>query len=137
MNRAVSVTVQPMVMPLCKQHHPMKAGLSWEGASAFHYSGPCLGAAQEWRRGQPSGQVGAVGSQVWPSGPPWLRAGRWQLLSRWPRGFVHHPSLHTPHPCVKLWAGILQKSNVRHSKMGIQRTAKHLQKSKLNKEVLL
>lgn len=100
MNGEVSVTVQPHGDATGQAAHiKSRQSCPWKGSQPSTIEPPVWG---WWRRGQPSGQVGAVGSQVWASGPPWLRAGRWQLLSRWPCGFVHHPSLHTPHSCVKL-----------------------------------
>lgn len=92
-----------MEMPLGKQH-AQNQGRVGKGSQPSTIQ-------PLWRRGQPPGQVGAVGSQVWPSGPPWLRARRWQLLSRWSHGFIHHPSSHTPHSCGKLRVQTSQKSN--------------------------
>lgn len=49
-----------------------------------------------------------------------------------PSPFIAHPS-----PMRKTAGMDLQKSDVSRSKMGLQRTAKHLQKRKLNQEEVL
>lgn len=115
-----------MVMPLGKQHTPNRGRAALGRGLSLPLFSPLSGGCP--------GQVGAVGSQVWPSEPPWLRAVRWQLLSRWSRGCVHHPSSHTPHPCIKLQVWIYRNPMSAAVKWGFKEQQNTCKKANLTRK---
>lgn len=131
------------------------SGMKGAVSATLHWNGDATGQAAHTKLRQGCSGKGSQPSTIQPpvwglpraggcSGQPGLAirvtlahssevAAALQMVPRLrPSPFIAHPS-----PMRKTVGMDLQKSNVSCSKIGLQRTAKHLQKSKLNQEEVL